>query len=236
MALCIVLLAWMVLREEVEAEPFVSLAQRIESGKTVDPNYVIDLADTVLAFPQDGRCASQTVKAGLTILLKRLDTLDPKAQAPAFFEALAQTRAYVDHALACTPADGNLWLRRAMISLAEGRNPELVRADMERSHRFAPAEQKVLGGRFAVWNRLPITELSRSTPVLLADLKVICRSPDFMIKLPKASASLERFLDAQAQRTKQTVQTKPVAKVRRNDQTGRKEGPGLWCEQLSLPN
>lgn len=232
MAAVALVFAWTVVRDEVQTEPLVVLAQRIERGTEVDSKTVLRVADRVVTLSGDGRCESRFVRAGLTILLRRLDGLDPVRQSADFAVALGQTHSYLNHALQCTPTDGNLWLRRAMVGLAEGRALQTIRDDLAQSRRFAPAEANVLSGRFLVWNQLPETQLLQSAPLVLDDLKTICGKPGLMAKLPKAESALQNFLEMHARSPGRPGGLAAIHKMRRVDGKKAGGGPGLWCGQL----
>ena len=119
-----------------------------------------------------------------------------------------------------------------MVGLAEKAAPEQVRHDLARSQRFAPAERRVIAGRYSVWNRLPTPELEKAAPDLLADIDMICANPHFMAWLPKAELPLQLFLAEQADRRMRNSAAAIVGKTSRpRPKEGVARGPGLWCSQ-----
>lgn len=125
----------------------VNLADRIEAGLVPDSAF-LDGFDA--AHPEDrldGTCDARIRRARLTIALVRLDLalgggdLDrtDRARTAALDSAAALIR--------CVPADGNAWLRRAMVEVAAVGPTPSVMARFDLADRLAPYEGWVLSAR-----------------------------------------------------------------------------------------
>lgn len=188
--LCGVVLA-VSIRELVASVRFdrvMQLARHLETGSPVNRGTVTRLAGVADAVVSGGYCRSDIVRAGLTVKLAELDQRNSYHDYDAWAGALAAAENYLRHAIGCRPTDGNLWLRLAMVRRAVAEQPTEIAFLMQQSVYYAPAEQAVLVGRFAVWNDAAAGTLEAARSAVETDLATVLRHGE----LPLIRQILER--------------------------------------------
>jgi hypothetical protein len=229
LAALFVVLGLLELQRAGKAESFIDLARRIESGSSVDPAYVAVYVRRIEANQENGHCRASLLRAELTILLHHLDLSEVWDQPDARSKAVATTLAFLDRAEACLPTDGNIPLRRAMVSLAAGGAMPDVGKDMRRSQHFAPAERNILSSRYRVWNVLDVANLQDSRKEVLADIASICSQPDLVKKLPPLGRNMVAFLQSQGEKGARSMA--PVEKgALETSVSGSGVVPRNWCD------
>jgi hypothetical protein len=114
----------------------------VEQGGELAPDRIAPLA---AAADQVAGCPMAVRRAAVTLHLAALDAAASDGALPP--RRLAPTTAAITAALRCSPLDGNLWLRLAMVKAAENAPlAEVVRA-LEVSYWTAPSEGWVILAR-----------------------------------------------------------------------------------------
>jgi hypothetical protein len=149
----------------VSNRPVQQFARALDAGSPVDGRSLSALVADLPASSSYLQCRADVVRQTLTVLLADLDRIDRGADYARWAQRVEATEAYVRHALSCMPADGNLWLRLAMLRQAGGEVPAEQAELMAMSQLLIPAERNLLVGRLAHWNRL-----SAATVILAGDV------------------------------------------------------------------
>lgn len=175
------------------------LARHLETGSPVSRGTVTRLAGVADDVVSDGYCRTDIVRAGLTVKLAELDQRNSYHDYDAWAGAIAAAEKYLRHAIGCRPTDGNLWLRLAMVRRAVAEQPTEIAFLMQQSVYYAPAEQGVLVGRFAVWNDAAATTLEAARSAVETDLATVLRYGELpLIRqiLRKPGVSLRPIVEA----------------------------------------
>lgn len=172
------------------------VAYRLATGvptNATDIRALVPLAESV----RDERiCQSDFVKSSYAILLAALDLENEDRDYAEWAAALGRAEAFGRHALGCSPTSGSFWLKLAMLHKAEGEQPGELLTLIGNSQLYAPAEIEVLGGRYALYNRLTDTSITVLAPVIDRDIEVICsqQADGMRRELAPPSQSVARVL------------------------------------------
>lgn len=131
------------------------------------------LANQAADVVSTGACRSDILDAGLNFIMRDLDLQDPIQHYDDWSKSVARADVFIQHALACSPANGDYWVRLAMVRRAAGENPGELSLLMSKSVALAPSEISVLRARFSVWRRASATTLALSNDVLTRDLRTL---------------------------------------------------------------
>lgn len=153
--------------------PMIRLAALIRQELPVDRTAVEHYTAEVGSIIEAGICRADVLRAGLTLTLRDLDRQDSTSDYEAWRHAFEKAGRFIDHALSCTPTDGNLWLRSAMMHQAIGENPLELAGLLRASVQFAPAEMSVLTARVQVWNTAQPETLALARSSLERDLATV---------------------------------------------------------------
>ncbi len=148
------------------------LAEKLEGKAVVSSEIVSRYAKLSDEIRAGGYCRSDIVMAGATVILADLDRQDQDADYDAWAEALSRGERYFEHAISCTPTNGNYWLRLAMIRWAIAERPDEIATLMRESVSVAPAEQNVLMARLYFWNRLSAVTLEAASGSVENDVRI----------------------------------------------------------------
>lgn len=178
----------------------VPVAYRLDSGVPTDPADVRALVPVADAVRDENLCQSDFLKSGYTILLAALDLENQDSGYAEWAAAMERAEAFGRHALGCSPTNGNFWLKLAMLHQAVSEQPREIVELLGNSQLYAPAEAKVVAGRYALYNRLTDASLTLLAPAIDRDLRVICSPSDNTIRdmISVPSQPVERRLKALA--------------------------------------
>lgn len=146
-------------------------ARALDAGDPVDMGALDLLAAEGLPANRLATCNGEVLRSTLTVLLAHLDRADRESAYEVWAQRLGSAEKQVGHALSCLPADGNLWLRLAMLRQAGGEVPGEQAALMALAQQLAPSERRQLVGRLAQWNRLSSATLVLARDEVIADVR-----------------------------------------------------------------
>lgn len=115
-------------------------------------------------------CRSDSLADVLTVHLRHLDRLDQTENYGEWAEGIERATQFVEEALSCSPADGNLWARLAMLRQAAVPVPEQTAQLMAQSVQLSPAQINVILARFEVWRRTDAATLALAGVSLRSDV------------------------------------------------------------------
>lgn len=177
--LCIIVLVFAAGQVSLSARfaDFQYWARQIEGGRTVDRELLKRLVNSTDTVGVKIECQSNIVRPFLTILLSYLDQVNPNIDYEEWSRSLQLAEGFVQHALSCSPTDGNLWARYAMIRQVSAEQPEELARIVGNSQRYSPAEENAISARFLLYNRLTDASLLAISKPFERDIKILCSSP-----------------------------------------------------------
>ncbi len=127
-------------------------------------------ADNVVGVNE---CRSDIIRSGMAFVMRDLDLQDPTNRYDAWASATDRANRYVLHSLACNPADGDAWVRLALVTQSIGENPQQLSELMKQSVLLSPAEMHTIRARFVVWKKATNATLSLSADAVGHDLRTL---------------------------------------------------------------
>ncbi|MBO9136779.1 hypothetical protein ACQZ4Y_19985 [Rhizobium sp. L80/93] len=127
-------------------------------------------ADEVIGLNE---CRSDIIRSGMAFVMRDLDLQDPNNRYDAWASATDRANRFVLHSLACNPADGDMWVRLALVTQSIGENPQQLSDLMRQSVLLSPAEMHTIRARFMVWKKATNATLSLSDDAVGHDLRTL---------------------------------------------------------------
>lgn len=156
----------------IQTVDYVDVTAAARNVGTADPTSVPAIPKAIeQAFEEKSTCRSDIVLASATLVLADLDHTNSAADFNAWQNKLDRAEKSIRHDLTCLPANGNLWLGLATIRWAQNAPPKDIASLMQRSQYYSPAQEDVLLGRLAMWNRMSATALKTAGAAVLSDVK-----------------------------------------------------------------
>lgn len=152
-------------------------ARQIETGRVVDRELLNRLVSSSDRQSVGSECQTNIVRPFLTILLSYLDQVNPNTDYEEWSRSLQLAEGFVQHALSCSPTDGNLWARYAMIRQASAEQPQELSRILGNSQRYTPAEENAISARYLLYNRLTDASLISVSKQLAQDIETLCSVP-----------------------------------------------------------
>lgn len=118
-------------------------------------------------------CRSDILQAGLAFVMRDLDLQDATNRYDQWAAAMDRANRYVLHGLSCNPADGDMWVRLALVSQSVGENPQQLSDLMAQSVLLSPSEMHTMRARFVVWRRATAATLAASQKSVERDLRTL---------------------------------------------------------------
>lgn len=118
-------------------------------------------------------CRSDILRAGLSFVMRDLDLQDAVNRYDQWAASMGRANRYVLHALSCNPADGDMWVRLALVSQAISENPQQLSDFMAQSVLLSPSEMHTLSARFVIWKKAGPFTLSLSQKSIERDLRTL---------------------------------------------------------------
>ena len=168
-------------------------AAALDNDVPMDAPALLRVAQNLSGDTGFGTCDAVLVRSAITVSLAALDRVDRDAEYDAWASLLQRSQALVTHGLTCMPADGNLWLRLAMLRQASGEVQQEQATLLTLSQRYSPAEFRTLVGRLAQWNRVSSATVERARSEVVSDVRnaLVYLSPnDLVVTLAQPSASV----------------------------------------------
>ena len=155
---------------------FADLLHLSEVIKPTDRNAAVlvsDYAGKAEEIVERRSCRSDIVNAGLGFVLADLDLQNSVTDFDAWTSSLERADRYIQHALSCSPGDGNLWVRLALVRRAGGENPQELAALLAQSALLFPAEIDALSARFVLWRSVSQETLDLAATTADTDLRTV---------------------------------------------------------------
>jgi hypothetical protein len=158
------------LRDSIELSSVSILADRLRNEQNIDFQTLQKITNT---FEQDASlvsCRRDSLADALTVHLSYLDRLNETENYDEWVKGIERTSSFIQASIRCSPADGNLWLRMAMLRHAAVFLTAETADLMRRSVEFSPAQVNVLLARLEVWSKMGETELELASTSVSSDL------------------------------------------------------------------
>jgi len=152
----------------------VALARIADDNNGLAPDLLAETVPELRPIVSEKICRSDIVKAGLRLVLADLDAngVDPASDPGATRLGFAET--FIRHSLSCFPANGDVWLRLAMVRSLRNASPMEVAVLMNFSQLYGPADANLIRGRFVMWQQFPKNTLPEAESAREADTAVVC--------------------------------------------------------------
>ncbi|TZG34627.1 hypothetical protein [Agrobacterium sp. B1(2019)] len=152
----------------------VALARIADDNNGLAPDLLAETIPELQPIVTEKICRSDIVKAGLRLVLADLDAngVDPASDSGAARLGFAET--FIRHSLSCFPANGDVWLRLAMVRSLRNASPMEVAVLMNFSQLYGPADANLIRGRFMMWRQFPKNTLPEAEAAREADTAVVC--------------------------------------------------------------
>lgn len=152
----------------------VALARIADDNNGLAPDLLAETVPELQPIVSEKICRSDIVKAGLRLVLADLDAngVDPASDPGATRLGFAET--FIRHSLSCFPANGDVWLRLAMVRSLRNASPMEVAVLMNFSQLYGPADANLIRGRFVMWQQFPKNTLPEAESAREADTAVVC--------------------------------------------------------------
>jgi hypothetical protein len=152
----------------------VAMARIADDRNGLAPDLLATAVDGLRPVVAERICRSDIVKAGLRLVLADLDANGKDVTSKTGAERLGFAETYIRHALFCFPANGDVWLRLAMVRSLRNASPLEIAVLMNFSHLYGPADANLIRGRFVMWQQFPKEALPQAEAAREADTAVVC--------------------------------------------------------------
>lgn len=152
----------------------VAMARIADDKNGLAPDLLANTVSQLHPVVTEKICRSDIVKAGLRLVLADLDASVAKVTPEAAAARLGFAETYIRHALSCLPANGDVWLRLAMVRALRNASPLETAVLMNFSQLYGPADANLIRGRFAMWRQFPRDTLPQAEAARDADTAIVC--------------------------------------------------------------
>lgn len=152
----------------------VAMARIADDGNGLAPDLLAKTVEDLRPVVTEKICRSDIVKAGLRLVLADLDANGSDLASVSGLERLGFAETYIRHALFCFPANGDVWLRLAMVRSLRNASPMEIAVLMNFSQLYGPADANLIRGRFVMWRQFPKETLPQAETAREADTAVVC--------------------------------------------------------------
>lgn len=150
----------------------VAMARIADDNNGIAPDLLAATVTELRPVVAEKICRSDIVKAGLRLVLADLDANGVEPDSGAARLGFAET--FIRHSLSCFPANGDVWLRLAMVRSLRNASPMEVAVLMNFSQLYGPADANLIRGRFVMWQQFPKNTLPGAEAARDADTAIVC--------------------------------------------------------------
>jgi len=171
--------------EDSRYRAVLGVAERLEFGKGVSSDITKALANVVLDPSYATDCRSDLLRPALTIVMVHLNATNSARDYQGWATAHRDAEKFLARMIRCLPADGNAWLREALVSRAIAEDADGLKQKLVVARRLMPYEAPQVRARLSLWKTLSPYALSASENLARADIRAT---------LVYGRADLKRFL------------------------------------------
>lgn len=161
--------------ENARHVPIRTIAERVETGRTVDQASLSAEATRILATQTRAGCRSGILRPGLSVILHDAANMNQASDYDSWSHAHGQARDYMTAMEHCLPSDGNLWLRDALVDRAVAEDPAQLVRKMRLAARLAPFEDHQVLARLHFWKTASPQTLAAGQALARTDLSIALR-------------------------------------------------------------
>jgi hypothetical protein len=148
-------------------------AERLNLGETISNALVETLSSGHEYRAALENCRSDILDAAVILQLRHIDNVNRATDDTRWQEAMERAQTFVTHALGCNPADGNLWLRDAMLVHGVAEQPEAVVKRLALSADLVSSYLPVVQARIALWSVLSPATQELGKDLMDNDLRIM---------------------------------------------------------------
>jgi len=152
-----------------------AVAAAFDHGTGVPPEALKAQADNILAESFDANCRGDILRPALTIMLHRLDTLNIVRNYDEWANVHMAAESFVQQMIRCRPADGNVWLREAVISSHIAEDAQSLKQKLTVAQSLMPYEAEQIMSRVTFMKGLSPYALVVCGSIARADIYAILR-------------------------------------------------------------
>lgn len=152
-----------------------AVAAAFDFGTTVPPAVLKTQADSILAESFDVDCRGDILRPALTILLHRLDSLNIVRDYDEWANVHMAVESFTQRMIRCRPADGNAWLREAVISSHIAEDAPSLKQKLTLAQALMPYEAEQVIARVTFMKGLSPYALVVCGDIARADIEAILR-------------------------------------------------------------
>ncbi len=182
LSLLCVYLAALDFREQYRFADLISVGREADINPKIPNKRLRPQVKYALEIPAAGICRTDILKAGAAVLIRDLDRQNPDQDYESWAAAISVAEGFFLHALSCMPADGNIWLRLAIVRQQIAEEPVETARLLSLSQHYAPSEAGVLRIRMQFWNTLSERSLQLALPAIKADIRTLCSDRTLLIR------------------------------------------------------
>ncbi|MFK3781092.1 hypothetical protein [Agrobacterium sp. NPDC089420] len=152
----------------------IALAKIADEANGLAPDLLAKTVEGLRPVMAEKICRSDIIKAGLRLVMADLDANGSDDTSEAGTARLGLAETYIRHALSCFPANGDVWLRLAMVRSLRNAAPMEIAVLMNFSQLYGPADANLISGRFVMWQAFPEGTLPEAEAARKADVAIVC--------------------------------------------------------------
>jgi hypothetical protein len=150
---------------------YTALTSLMDKRQPVSAAAIINYAQRLSQLPET--CRTDLLNAAVTVDMRGVDQLENSGDQVAWIASLRSLEPRLRHALTCSPTDGLLWERLAVVRWFLGGTAKEQTLLMGMSQAYSPGELGTLRSRMEHWKRLSPAVIEQSQDALRADVRVI---------------------------------------------------------------
>jgi hypothetical protein len=167
--------AFMLSEQDEQHGVMLAVAVAFDQAATVPEPRLKAEADAILADSFDVDCRGDMLRPALTIVLHRLDTLNIVRDYDEWARVHMAAESFTQKMIRCRPADGNVWLREAVISSHIAEDAASLKQKLTMAQSLMPYEAEQVLSRVTFMQRLSPYALIVCRDVARADIAAILR-------------------------------------------------------------
>lgn len=148
-------------------------AQRLNVGDPVTAESIEALSAGPEFRSALSQCSSYILEPALVVQLTNLDSINRATDDDRWQYAMARAQQLVAHSERCKPADGDLWLRDAMLVRAVAEVPEAIALRLALSSNLSPTYMPVAQVRVALWSASSLETQAAGKNAIESDLSTL---------------------------------------------------------------
>ncbi|CDI10358.1 hypothetical protein QE372_003427 [Agrobacterium pusense] len=173
-SLFVLLLAAQAFSETRRFSDIIALARIADEDNGLSPDLLTKTVEGLQPVIAEKICRSDIIKAGMRLVLADIDAHAGDASPETDAMRLGFAETYMRHALSCLPANGDVWLRLAMVRSLRNASAMEIAVLTNFSQLYGPADANLIRGRFVIWQQFTKGALPQAEAAREADTAIVC--------------------------------------------------------------